>query len=56
MGLVSRLVVGPQDKKVESHEGKKKRSKKWIHLEEGKKMEFCFWTWGSTSPNYGFTK
>jgi len=25
MGLVSRLVVGPQDKKVESHEGKKKK-------------------------------
>lgn len=24
MGLVSRLVVGPQDNKVESHEGKKK--------------------------------
>jgi len=27
MGLVSRLVVGPQDKKVESHEGKKKSLK-----------------------------
>jgi hypothetical protein len=63
MGLVSRLVVGPQDKKKWSQMREKKKSKEWIdlrkkwnHLEE-ERNGVLFWTWGSTtSPKYGFTK
>jgi hypothetical protein len=36
MGLVSRLVVGPQDKKKWSQMRKRKKSKKWIHLRKKK--------------------